>query len=388
MVDISKIFVSIVMPVYNRENIVKESIYSVLNQTFTNFELIVVNDASTDCTVERIKEIGDKRIRILDMECNSGANVARNNGIYAAKGDYIAFIDSDDCWMPDKLQEQISYMINQNLKVSFTPYEFRDTKEVVPVDFMSYKNDYKKIRDTLRMYNIVGTPTLIIKREIVEVIGGFDENIPRLQDYEYVIRIVGKFDIGCCPKILLSVGTATSGRISNNKEGLYKALGYIISKHYNFINLCTDSIFFKNIFINDELDMNIFQMIVDNCDKYKNEFFNAIICEQQSIIKRNNAIIKKVQGININSIRSEQFLIWGAGKQGKKVYNELKKIGKKPRYFVISGKPIEQFIDGIEVVNINNINTENYDVILGVARKTQYELMDKITKYKFKCIII
>ena len=102
--------VSVIIPVYNSEKYVKEAIDSVLKQTYQNFEIIVVDDCSTDNSCQIIKKIDDQRIRLIKLDKNSGVAVARNIAIENAKGQYIAFLDSDDIWLEDKLLQQIKQM--------------------------------------------------------------------------------------------------------------------------------------------------------------------------------------------------------------------------------------------------------------------------------------
>lgn len=118
--------VSIIVPVYNAENFIEETIECVFNQTYSNFELILVDDCSTDKSAEIIKNIKDKRVIYLKNEKNSGAAISRNNGIKYATGDYICFIDADDIWSKEKLEKQIKFMKRKNCEFSFTGYEFAD----------------------------------------------------------------------------------------------------------------------------------------------------------------------------------------------------------------------------------------------------------------------
>jgi len=106
--------VSIIMPSYNTAPYIKETIQSVLNQTYTNWELIIVDDCSTDNTKEIIEEINDERIRYFENEVNSGAAVSRNKALRETKGQWIAFLDSDDLWLPNKLAKQIEFMNSNN----------------------------------------------------------------------------------------------------------------------------------------------------------------------------------------------------------------------------------------------------------------------------------
>ena len=115
--------VSIIMPSYNTAPYIEETIQSVLNQTYTNWEMIIVDDCSTDNTDEVLSRISDSRIRIFKNDRNSGAAVSRNRALCEAKGQWIAFLDSDDLWMPEKLEKQISFMEKNGYSFSYTNYE-------------------------------------------------------------------------------------------------------------------------------------------------------------------------------------------------------------------------------------------------------------------------
>lgn len=115
--------VSVIMPSYNTAPYIKETIQSVLNQTYTNWELIIVDDCSTDDTEDVLATINDSRIRYFKNEKNSGAAASRNKALREAGGQWIAFLDSDDLWMPEKLEKQISFMEKNNYSFSYTNYE-------------------------------------------------------------------------------------------------------------------------------------------------------------------------------------------------------------------------------------------------------------------------
>ena len=120
--------VSIVVPVYNAARFIDETINTVLDQTYTNWELLLIDDKSTDESVKLIKPYlaKDKRIKLFSNKQNSGAAISRNKGIDAAKGRYIAFLDADDLWLPTKLEKQVAFMQKQGCAFSFTGYEFAD----------------------------------------------------------------------------------------------------------------------------------------------------------------------------------------------------------------------------------------------------------------------
>lgn len=120
--------ISIVIPVYNSEKFLGETMKTVKEQTYKNWEIILVNDCSKDNSENIIKkyEKEDKRIKLINLKENSGAAIARNTGIENAKGKYIAFLDADDLWKKEKLEKQINFMKEKDCAFSFTGYEFAD----------------------------------------------------------------------------------------------------------------------------------------------------------------------------------------------------------------------------------------------------------------------
>ncbi len=116
--------VSIVTPVYNAERFISETIESVLKQSYQNWELLLINDSSQDASQEIVESYlaKDQRIKLINLKENSGAAVARNTGLRAARGQYIAFIDSDDCWTETKLADQLDFMISQTVYFSYTNF--------------------------------------------------------------------------------------------------------------------------------------------------------------------------------------------------------------------------------------------------------------------------
>lgn len=122
--------VSIVVPVYNAERFLNETINTVLNQTYESWELLLVNDCSTDDSVNIIEKYKDKRIKLINNKKNQGAAESRNNGIKKAKGAYLCYLDADDLWDKEKLEKQINFMKKNDCAFSFTGYEFADANGV------------------------------------------------------------------------------------------------------------------------------------------------------------------------------------------------------------------------------------------------------------------
>lgn len=158
--------VSIIMPAYNAENVLAEAIDSVLAQSFTTWELLLIDDGSTDDTLSLARECAarDPRIRVIQLTQNGGVAKARNAGIQAAKGQYLAFLDSDDLWMPEKLRTQTEFMRRNGAEFSFSRYRrFRTGegagKEVRIPDKLSYEDLLKG--------NFIGCLTVMIDRSYI-----------------------------------------------------------------------------------------------------------------------------------------------------------------------------------------------------------------------------
>lgn len=184
--------VSIIMPSYNTAAFIKETIQSVLNQTYTNWELIIVDDCSTDYTDKVVKSFFDQRIRYYKNVANAGAAVSRNRALREAKGRWIAFLDSDDIWKPEKLEKQIRFMKERNCYFSYTNYEEINedgVKSGVKI------TGPKKITKT-GMYNYCwpGCLTVMYDREKIGLIQIAD--IKKNNDYAMWLKICKKAD--CC----------------------------------------------------------------------------------------------------------------------------------------------------------------------------------------------
>jgi glycosyltransferase involved in cell wall biosynthesis len=229
--------VSVIIPTYNRAYLIERAIQSVLNQTYHNFEIIIVDDGSTDNTEEVIKKFlkYDKRINYIKYEKNKGGSAARNTGIKAARGEYIAFQDSDDEWFSEKLEKQMRVFENVSSEVGVVYTGFwrieDKKKKYIPSDKISHKEG--NIHNELLEGNFVGMPTVIIRKECFEKVGMFDENLPRLQDWELIIRLSKYYDFKCIDEPLL-VSYYISDSISSNNEALHNAFEIILIKHFNF----------------------------------------------------------------------------------------------------------------------------------------------------------
>jgi glycosyltransferase involved in cell wall biosynthesis len=223
--------VSVVLPVYNRAGCIQQSIKSVLRQTYQNLEIIVVDDGSTDQTIEKIKALSDLRIRVISLPNNKGANAARNVGINAAKGHWIAFQDSDDEWEPHKLQKQVSACHAQQSLVSFSGLirHINDRVQLVPKpQYRIQPATANRLHEVLSA-SFISNQTLLVHRDVFSTVGGYDESLQRLQDWELSIRIAEIFPITYVNEPLVAAYVLPDS--ITNKESICTATQHIIEKH-------------------------------------------------------------------------------------------------------------------------------------------------------------
>lgn len=200
--------VSIIMPSYNTASFIKETIQSVLNQTYTNWELIIVDDCSTDNTDEVVDTIKDCRIHYLKNEKNSGAAISRNKALREAKGQWIAYLDSDDLWMPGKLEKQIKFMEENGYVFSYTNYE--------EIDVDGYKTGVKvtgpkKITKT-GMFNYCWPGCLTVMYDANKIGLIQIEDIKKNNDYAMWLKVCRKADCYLLDEIL---GQYRKGRVGS-----------------------------------------------------------------------------------------------------------------------------------------------------------------------------
>lgn len=194
-----KPLVSVIMPVYNREDLIKTAINSILNQTYVNFELIVVDDGSTDKTVDIIRSISDNRIKLIVSDENKGSSGARNLGLEMISGDYILYLDSDNEWEPNYIDVVMG---------AFLELPDADAVYVGQLLYKDINDDPFAIRfgsfnkSLLMNGNYIDLNCLSYKREVHEKVGGFDETLNRLVDWDLIFRISNYFKVYSVPVLI------------------------------------------------------------------------------------------------------------------------------------------------------------------------------------------
>jgi glycosyltransferase involved in cell wall biosynthesis len=261
--------VSVIIPTHNRSKFLRAAITSVLNQTYQDFELIVVDDASTDNTAETVTAFKDARIKFIHHETNKGGSAARNTGILHSSGDYIAFLDDDDEWLPEKLARQLDILRSSpsELGCVYTGYLDVDgnTGKVVAQQIPTKHGDLSK---DLLIENCVGSASSVcLKRECLAKVGLFDETLPCSQDYDLWMRIAKQFRFACVQAPLFKY-SIHNDKISTNTDARTKGLELIQSKYSSSIS--------GKYFSNAYNDLGIKHCLAGDMNRGRTTFIKAI----------------------------------------------------------------------------------------------------------------
>ena len=207
--------ISVIIPTYNRARLLPRALESVLGQTWRDLEVLVVDDGSEDDTRQAVEAIGDPRVRYIRHPQRRGACAARNTGIENARGAYIAFQDSDDVWLPDKLTVQMRRLEESGADVVCCAFERYDPHGnflfvTPPPEIAPGRVDYEQ----LLFQNFISTQTLLGKAECFRRFR-FDESMPRLQDWELMLRMCRQCDVRYFDDMLVRLyeqGDSITGR--------------------------------------------------------------------------------------------------------------------------------------------------------------------------------
>lgn len=199
-----KPLVSVVIPAYNAEAYIAEAIESVLNQTYPNFELIIIDDKSPDQTLMIAKsyESKDSRVKVIENEKNVGVGGNRNRGIAEAGGEYICWLDSDDISLPDRVEKQVEYLENHPaVGVVGGFITFFDENGVKAT--RRYAENDKELRAKVFRYNPVAQPASMVRKKCYEIVGLFNPELRVDEDLEMLFRIGEKFEFANLQQVVL-----------------------------------------------------------------------------------------------------------------------------------------------------------------------------------------
>jgi glycosyltransferase involved in cell wall biosynthesis len=209
--------ISVIMSVYNGEKYLKEAIESILSQTFTDFEFIIVDDGSTDSSLAIIKSYNDERIKIINNEGNIGLTKSLNKALNEARGEYIARQDADDISLPNRFEEQLKFLEKHSEVVLLGTFAYSIDKKgkIVGKRIVLAK---PRLKDILKE-NPFNHGSVMFKKEIVNQLGNYNELIRYSQDYEFWIRIAKHYDVRNLTQLLYKLRSHDSNiRLTNLEE--------------------------------------------------------------------------------------------------------------------------------------------------------------------------
>lgn len=223
--------VSIIMPSWNTGRFIKETIQSVIDQTYSNWELIIVDDCSNDNTYTVVESFSDSRIKYLHNEKNAGAALARNKAMREARGEWIAFLDSDDLWMSEKLEHQINFMKKNGYSLSYTEYEKIDEESKTMNIYVSgpEKVDKRKIYN----YDYIGQLTMMYSAKEFGIIQIKD--IKKNNDYAIRLQLYKRPET-CCYLLKENLAKYRVRKTSISHDKFIKKF----KSHYDLFHMCDE----------------------------------------------------------------------------------------------------------------------------------------------------
>lgn len=201
--------VSIILPTWNRLPLLRKAIASVLAQTHRDFELVVVDDGSTDGTHDCVETIADSRVRLIRLDHRGDLTSARSAGLRHARGEWVAFLDSDDLWLPEKLALQLHRLATHpGCRWSYTGYSIIDADEK-PLPGRSkllHRPVSGHILESMLRFDVAASiVTILVQRSLIEEIGGFDDSIPIRSDFDFMLRLAARSEVCALPENLALV---------------------------------------------------------------------------------------------------------------------------------------------------------------------------------------
>ncbi|MCI9559026.1 glycosyltransferase family 2 protein [Candidatus Ventrimonas sp. KK005] len=345
--------ISIIMPTYNRAYIIERAIQSVIQQTYKDWELIIVDDASDDHTKDVVMKYLSYNIQYYVNSINKGANLSRNIGVQYSKGEYLAFLDSDNYWPKERLELQLKIVKEHCNKRCFFygKVKILDEKneQTVPNKNLTW-NELKKIE----LYdNVVDMNTIMISKSLFLESGGFDNEMPRLQDWEFVLRLLYVLQIegiGC--ESCLSFNEIQENSIGRDHSKFEKAI-FILYKKYMCKYMKTGDLFhyLYRFMYNPKLEKDQIQRIISKM-ALKNPDLLFVTLEQlqekenetnQNYDMENLLYLWHMKNLESNegTLFSKYFnkdsdlktiAIYGLGKLGTLFYNEIKRLPVHIKY--------------------------------------------------------
>jgi len=261
--------VSVIIPTYNRAHLLGGAIQSVLAQTYQDFEIIIVDDNSSDTTQDVLKGFCDSRIRCVRLDSHQGAGSARNIGIGRAQGEFVAFLDSDDSWHPNKLSKQLEkfQIASKEAALVYCGFISHSHGGIAKKEFFRERC----YEDFLRRASGVSTSSLLIRRSILNEMGGFDTTLESSQDFDLLLRIPKSHRIDYVDEVLLDYNRSGES-ISCDMEAKIQGIHKIIEKyHDDIVRLKIRHLYF--------LRLGLYQFLAGEWEKSRRTWLIALRCK-------------------------------------------------------------------------------------------------------------
>lgn len=346
--------VSIILPTYNGERYLKQSVDSIINQTFTDWELIIVNDCSKDRTANIVDDYveKDERIKVIHNKENQKLPSSLNIGFMQATGDYFTWTSDDNCFEKEAIVKMVDFLdSNEQIPMVRADMSIIDNES----NIIGYSDKF----DNQKMFinNYVGA-CFMYRKEVAHMIGGYSKDLFCVEDYDYWIRIIEKYGgIGNIEEVLYRYRNH-SGSLTNTKRDMVESqLVKMRKKHIDFL--------ISNMGCDDKTEFNLYNILL-SCG-YEKEEINKIISEPNLMIDYDKYIDK-----------NKNVVVYGAGYYGQKVYDLLD--GEIEFYIDKNEKVIGTEKNGIKVKSINDIIPciENYNMVIALSIENTYDALEKL----------
>jgi glycosyltransferase involved in cell wall biosynthesis len=241
--------VSVVVPTFNRAHTIVRCVQSVVAQTLQDFELLIVDDGSTDDTAQILGDIHDPRLRLIRNVHTKGPSGARNTGVESATGKYVAFLDSDDEWLPEKLERQVNVMeslprdwcgVYSGVRV----VKNGNTKR--PITYLGGPSG-DVFKEYLLLKFSMPTPTLLFRRCCLEALGPSDESMDRMEDVEWNLRLLRQWKMACVPEPLAVLHSNCRKRCATVYDGCLDSLTRRFQEDARLLGPETERAFMANL---------------------------------------------------------------------------------------------------------------------------------------------
>ncbi|HWP93499.1 MAG TPA: glycosyltransferase [Thermodesulfobacteriota bacterium] len=262
--------VSVIIPTHNRAEYLRLAIASVLNQSYRGLEIVIVDDASADNTFEVVTSFDDERIKYLRHALCKGGSAARNTGIMNSSSKYVAFLDDDDEWLPDKLRKQLDLLEKASSKIGavYTGHMVVDYNSRNVIRIWSPKKRGNIYEAMFEANWVSTTSSVLLRRECFERVGLFDENLPSFQDYDMWIRISKEFNFEYINETLVKY-RIHGDKIWTNLEALDRGIELMLKKY-------GESPAFRKNYSNYYLGLGVGHCNKGNIEKGREAFISAI----------------------------------------------------------------------------------------------------------------